>query len=206
MKSKKTETKQEEQQVKIPGVNLKTARFTIEGTSPLLVNRFSEKAKQEIEDKQLGVAKQKKAFRKPEEEYQGSLYKVPGTKDVYGVPSNGLKLMAVSACKYVDGIAQTFCRGAFHVQPGVGGLTPIRGKPVMDEGMVRIGPFGKKVAMPRYRGRFDRWEIDIEITYNANVISASQILNLYETSGFAVGLCEWRPEKNGSHGMFKVKR
>lgn len=171
-----------------------------------MVNKFSEKSKTEIEDKQTGKAKAKKEFRNPKQEFESSLYKLPGKNDRYGVPSNGLKLMAVSACKYVDGIAMTFARGAFHVQPGPGGLTEIKGKPTMDESFVRIGPFGKKVAIPRYRGRFDQWEIDVQITYNKNVISPEQIANLYETAGFAVGLCEWRPEKNGSFGMFTIKR
>lgn len=171
-----------------------------------MVNKFSEKSKQEIEDKQTGKAKAKKEFRDPKKEYESSLYVIPGTKNKYGVPSNGLKLMAVSACKFVDGIAQTFARGAFHVVPGPGGLTEIKGKPVMDESFVRIGPFGRKVAMPRYRGRFDEWEITMDVTYNSNVISPEQIANLYETAGFAIGLCEWRPEKNGSFGMFQIKR
>lgn len=197
--------KTEEKQLTIPGVNVKRVSMVIVGTSPLMVNKFSEKSKQEIEDKQTGKAKAKKEFRDPKKEYESSLYLIPGTKK-YGVPSNGLKLMAVSACKFVDGIAQTFARGAFHVTPGPGGLTEIKGLPVMDESFVRIGPFGRKVAMPRYRGRFDSWEIAMDITYNANVISPEQIANLYETAGFAIGLCEWRPEKNGSFGMFQIKR
>lgn len=195
----------EEQKVSIPGVNAKIVSLTIEGVSPLLVNKFSNKAKQQIEDKQLGKAKAKKEFRKPQEEYEDSLYIIPGTKK-YGVPAGGLKNMAVTACKYVDGIAQTFARGAFHVIGGPGNLVEIKGKPVMDESIVRIGPFGKKTAMPRYRGRFDQWEIKFDVRYNANVISPEQIANLYENAGFAVGLCEWRPEKNGSMGMFQIKR
>lgn len=181
--------------------------LTIEGVSPLLVNKFSSKAIQEITDKQMGKAKAAKEFRKPEEEYEAALYRMPGTRDKYGVPANGLKIMAVSAVKYVSGLKQTFARGAFHVVPGPGGLIPIKTSgPVMDDGMVRIGPFGRKVAMPRYRPRFDDWECTFQIQYNANVISPEQIANLYETAGFAIGLCEWRPEKNGSHGMFRLKR
>lgn len=181
-------------------------RLTIVGTSPLLVHKFAAKSFREMEDKQTGVAKAKKEFRDPEREYKDSLYLVPGTEDVFGVPTNGLKLAAVSACKYVDGISMTFAYGAFHVIPGPGGLTPIKGHPVMDTGLVRIGNFGSKVATPRYRGRFDEWEMEFEIKYNANVISPEQIANLYETAGFAIGLCEWRPEKKGSHGMFQLKR
>lgn len=100
----------------------------------------------------------------------------------------------------------SFAHGAFYVVPGPGGLTPIKGRPEMDTSIVRIGNFSNKVATPRYRGRFDEWEMEFEIKYNANVISPEQIANLFETAGFSIGLCEWRPEKRGSHGMFQLKR
>lgn len=200
------EPKVQEKKVTIPGVTIKEATLTIEGTSPLLVNKFSNKAKTEIEDKQLGKAKSKKAFRNPEQEYKDSLYFLPGTKNKYGIPANGLKNAAVSACKYVDSLKMTFARGAFHVVPGPGGLVEVIGKPQMDESIVRIGPFGNKVAMPRYRGRFDEWKISFKVRYNSNVISPEQIANLYETAGFSIGLCEWRAEKNGSYGMFQIQR
>lgn len=202
MSSKK---KSEEKKVSIPGVNVKRATLTIEGLSPLLVNKFSSKARQEIADKQQGAAKAKKAFRNPEAEYKESLYVIPGTKK-YGIPAGGLKNAAVTAAKYCDGISQAFAMGAFHVVGGAGNLVEVKGKPVMDESIVRIGGFGKKVAMPRYRGRFDDWSIEFQVTYNENVISAEQIANLYENAGFSIGLCEWRPEKRGSMGMFRIKR
>ncbi len=183
--------------------------MTIVGTTPLLVNKFSEKAKQQIEDKQTGVAKAKKEFRDPKAEYEASMYTFKnGKKTCYGIPAGGVKTAAVTACKFIDGIAQTFARGAFHIIPAKGSanLVEITGTPQMDESFVKIGPFGRKVAMPRYRARFDEWECSFDVVYNPNVISAEQIANLYENAGFAVGLCEWRPEKNGSLGMFELKR
>lgn len=172
------------------------------------MHKFSAKAVAEIEDKQTGKAKQKKAFRDPEQEYIDSLYVIPDSSKTtkYGVPANGMKNCAITACKYVDGLTQTFARGAFHVIPGPLGLLEIKGKPVRDDGLVRIGPFGKKVTIPRYRGRFDEWECTFQVDYNENVISPEQIVNLYETAGFSVGLCEWRPEKGGLMGRFEVKR
>ncbi len=204
-KKKKTEKPTEEKRITIPGVVVKTATITIQGISPLLVNKFSSKAKKEMEDKQQGVAKTKKGFRDPEAEYKESLYIIPGTKK-YGIPANGLKNAAVSSCRYVDGISQTFALGAFHVAGGPGNLVEVQGTPVMDEGMVRIGGFGKKVSMPRYRGRFDKWEVTFDCHYNSRVISPEQLCNLFENAGFSVGLCEWRPEKRGNFGMFRVKR
>ena len=42
------------------------------------------------------------------------------------------------------------------------------------------------------------------IRHNARALTAEQIVNLINTGGFAVGVGEWRPEKNGQFGLFHV--
>lgn len=202
---KTTETEQIKT-IKIPPIEFRTIRVTLDGISPLLVNKFSEKAKTEMAEKHSKKAKNKKGARDPVAEYKASLYLMPGKKTEYGMPTSGIKNCAVSSCRFIEGFPMTLARGAFHVLDDGSGLIKINnGKPVMDERIVRIGGF-KKVAMTRYRGRFDTWSVTFDIRYNSGVISAEQLLNLYENAGFSVGLCEFRPEKNGSYGMFNVRR
>lgn len=181
--------------------------ITINGTSPLLVNQFHFKSIQEIEDKYRNKVRTggKKVPISAEQEYENSLYKMPGKKEAYGVPAAGLRLMAVSACRYTD-FPMTRALGSFHVIEDDAGLCVINGKPQLDERMVRVGNFGNKKPCLRRRGIFKNWSIKFKVQYRPDIISAEQLLNLYENAGFSVGLCEHRPEKKGSLGMFEVAR
>lgn len=208
MKKKEVQETQAKQQgpVLIPPIEIGNAKITLEGISPLLVNKFSEKSQTEILEKQMKGAKRAKEARDPQAEFEASLYKIPGT-DKYGIPASGIKNCAVGACRFVDGMKMTHATGAFHVVGDIEGLIPIDGdEPVIDERIVRIGPFGNKKPMTRFRGRFDKWSVTFNVRYNKRVISPSQLLNLYENAGFSIGLCEFRPEKKGSLGMFRVAR
>jgi hypothetical protein len=197
----------EDKTIKIPPIKLKQARITLQGSTPLLVNRFDEKSRREIEEKSQKKAKQKKEFGTPEEQFKSTLYTMPGKKDRYGIPASGVKNCAVSACRFVDGIPMTIAKGSFHIVGDEGGLLEIKGsKPEIDARIVRVGTFGNKKPCTRYRARFDKWETTFDILYNSSTISPEQLLNLYENAGFAVGLCEYRPEKGGNLGMFSVKR
>src|SRR5262249_15901195 len=89
-------------------------------------------------------------------------------------------------------------RQAFHV---VGELVQIHGEPEMREDMVRVGMGAADI---RYRAEFKQWKVCLSIRYNARVLTDEQIINLFNTAGFAGGVGEWRSEKDGSFGLFHV--
>lgn len=183
--------------IEIPRIELKEMNVPITGDSPLICNRWSEKAKQQILDKQMKKAKAKKDAKDPDADFRGSLYILP--EGGFGFPASAFKKAAVSACRFSDGLKMTEARGAFHI---LGELVRIEGTPTPREDMVRIN---MGTADIRYRGEFKEWKANLKVRYNVAVFSPAQIINLFNMAGFGVGIGEWRPERSGSYGMFHVE-
>jgi hypothetical protein len=183
--------------VTLPPLKIETVHVTLVGDTPLIVHRWSEKAKKQMLDKQMKKATAGKEAKDPERDFKESLYVLEdGT---YGFPIIGFKAAAVTACTSIGSMTKVAARQAFHVD---GEYAVIEGdEPTMREDMVRIA---MGTADIRYRGEFRNWFTTIAVKYNANVMSAEQILNLMQTAGFAVGVGEWRPEKDGQYGRFHV--
>jgi hypothetical protein len=184
--------------VQLPAPALRTVEIRLVGTSALIVHRWSDKAKRQMLDKQTKRASAGKAAKDPDQDYQDSLYVLPDEQGGgYGFPTVAFKAAAVRAGTYSE-LKMTFLRGAFHVQ---GEMAKIEGEPRPREDMVRIG---MGVADIRYRAEFPQWSTTLTVKYNARAISLEMLLNLFQIAGFSVGVGEWRPEKDGSYGMFEV--
>lgn len=180
----------------IPKLDIALMEITLIGDSPLVVHAWSEKSKNMIAAKQAKKPKQAKEARDPKAEYEAAFYQFPNGK--YGFPSIGFKASAIDACSHIDGITKVEARGAFHIP---GELVPITGKPKMRTDMVRIA---MGTADLRYRPEFTQWSTKFTIKYNTNKITPEQIAHLFNTAGFAVGVGEHRPQKDGMWGMFHV--
>jgi hypothetical protein len=172
---------------------------TVQGTSSLITHRFSERAIGAILDKQMKRAKVAKEAKNPDADFEDSIYRMDDGRA--GIPASGLKNCLVSACRFLDkSVPMTLVRGVVHVDAD--DLVPIEGPdPRMRRDIVRVGMGAADV---RFRAEWLVWAIDIPLIINADVMSIEQVVNLLQLAGFSVGLGEWRPEKDGSHGRFVV--
>ena len=196
-KAKKTE------EVKDITVSLevKTIRIPIEGISPLIMNRFDEKSKQQIEESAPGMKQggKKKNIVPPEEQYERSIHYC--TDGSCGFPANAFKDAMVTTAYRTFGRPMTTTRSAFHVIADDPAALEVQR---LGEDMVRVGGI-QKVAAPRYRAEFPVWSAVITIQFLANVITEEELIGLLNAAGFACGIGEWRPEKSsGSYGLFRV--
>lgn len=173
----------------------KRAEVVIEGTTPLITHKWSEKAKKMMLDKQQKKAVEREA-KDIDIEFHSSYYRLPDGG--YGFPAIGVKMAMVRAGKLL-GVAMTDSRCAFHVD---GEFIKIEGsEPEAREDMVRLS---SGVADIRYRAQFTNWKSTITLSFNSNLISLDDLKVFLESAGFSVGIGEWRPEKNGRSGMFRV--
>jgi len=207
--AKPKETASAERRITIPPINKKRIQITLVADSSLVTHKWSDKAKREMLDKQMKKAKQAKEAKDPWKDFCESMYWLtkkpadPKPEDIkkakFGFPAVAFKSAAVTACTQTANITKVMARQAFHV---VGDLVEIQGPPPeMREDMVRIG---NGVADVRYRGEFLKWKVTLVVEYNANVISAEQVINLFNLAGFGVGIGEGRPEKDQDRGRFHV--
>ena len=183
------------QKIELPALRIETISLMLVGDSPLIVHAWSEKAKRQMLDKQMKKAKQGREAKDPEADYEACFYRTE--TGGYGFPAIGVKAAMVSACRFVD-MKMTEARGAFHIDAE---MVPVIGEPRPREDMVRVG---MGTADIRYRPEFPEWRIPLDIKFNASVISTEMVANLLNTAGFAIGIGEWRPERNGSYGRFHV--
>jgi len=207
--------KKEVQIIIIPPLKVERLQLHIKGVTELICHAWSEKAKKQMLAKQMKEAKQGKDAKDPERDYRESLYwlnqkaphdlvpvgKVdPSKHELFGFKTIAFKAAAVRAANDV-GLAMTLTRRAFHV---IGEFVKLDYKTVyMREDMVRLNG---GVADIRYRGAFTDWSTVLDVKFNAGIISAEQLYNLFNTAGFGVGVGEWRPEKNGVSGTFEVQK
>ena len=199
-----------EQQIVIPAMKIKTMDLRIVGDSPLICHAWSEKAKRMMLEKQTKRATAGREIRDPFREFTESLYwltpkpETPTMEDVinakFGFPTVAFKAAAIDGA-YQSGIVdkKTTLRGAFHILEE---FAEIEGTPILREDMVRIG---MGTADLRYRGEFKEWSTTLHIRFNENVISVEQLCNFFNVGGFACGIGEWRPSKDGVYGRYHVE-
>lgn len=196
----------------IPPIDVRYFSVEIIGDSPLIVHAWSEKAKKEMLNKQMKKATKGKDAKDPWEDFCNALYwlspkpEKPTPEDIkngeFGFPSIAVKACAIDGA-YQQGVIpkKTTARGAFHIDDE---FIKIEGIPEMREDMVQIGGMSK-VADIRYRPEFKNWRAKFMVKYNAAAISPEQILSMLNFGGFAVGLGEWRPSRDGNFGRFHVR-
>lgn len=190
-------------QVSISKIDATKMTVPIIGTAPLIMHKFSEKAKRAMLDAQQGRKTPKQA-RDPEADYQASFYR---TKEGYGFPAVAFKACTISAARFYGKDVSMVQLKQFVFFPGIvsendqQALIEIHGEPRMREDVVRLGISGTDL---RYRAEFPEWSATLEVVFVSSALTQESALSLIEAGGMAVGVGEWRPQKSGDFGTFMI--
>lgn len=206
-KQKKTATPQVQEEVAavapIDRISAETLSVPIRGTSPLVVHRFSEKAKRQMLDNAQGK-KSPKEPKDPQAEYEAAFYRL---KDGgYGFPALAFKAATVGGARfYGKQITMTALKQLifFTGEPGEDGhyYVPVFGEPIMREDVVRVGRGGTDL---RYRPQFTEWTTVLTVTYVQSMLTRGSLLSLIDAGGMGIGVGEWRPERDGDFGTYEI--
>jgi hypothetical protein len=200
----KKEAKQEVITIKAP--NFQSITLEIEGTAPLLQNKFSKKAVDTIANKQQEgtTSRTKKGNREArnyEQDYQEAQH--ISTEGWNGIPAPAFRSAAIRACKLVgynmtDAKMSIFVQADGYDDDGTPLVKITKGKPEMHRAYVRLQGTTTDI---RVRPIFKVWGCNIRVTFDGDQFKAQDVVNLFLRAGLQVGVGEGRPFSKTSDGL-----
>jgi hypothetical protein len=154
-------------------------------------------------------------FPKSDEEALELLYDWCTKKGVrLGMPANAIKLAMISAGMGGRANVKGDLTQAFFVKPDPddGELIEIfpdwrLPSPIdmrYDNARNPMSQGANKPVVIRVRPGLSNWQARLTFSYNASMISPQGIMELLDAAGYGVGLGDWRPEKKGDKGRFRI--
>lgn len=178
---------------------MKTIKIEIEGTSPLLMNRYNVEAELE---RQKGKRITKTYI--PEEEAEKSAYWGTGKKKELVIPSEVLYASLLNASSFHrigKRSAKSILAGSMRVEPMEVSLGT--NKYQIDTRPVVI----QRARVLKSRARLDKWKASFTIVYSEQLIADPHIIRtVLEEAGQRIGIMDFRPQKGGPYGTFKVTK
>lgn len=201
MKSKTTPT-----EVELLEIQQRSAVFLLVGTSPMIYNAVSEKAKRELllpAGRKNSAARAQTLKHDPIVEYRNSVYRQPGddvpTRLVF--PASGFKRALAKAALDIPGATQAAVGRLSWV---TGDKVPIYGVPQLHMGVVRSADMNHTPDI-RTRAILPRWCCAIRINYVHPQLSERNVVHLLAAAGVLCGIGDFRQEKGaGSYGQFRI--
>lgn len=174
---------------------MKKVEVEITGISPLLMNNPASM----LTPREASLKTEK---RNPMEEAKQSLYL--DEKGRLYVPSTAIKGCLINAAayrKFGKYAAKAIVAGGVNILPEK--IILDNQKWEMDYRTVVI----QRARVPKARGKIPEWKLTFELMYNEKLIADSELIKpILEDAGERVGLLDFRPQRMGSFGMFKITK
>lgn len=179
-------------------------KLTIQGVSPLLMNRFTEENEVQVSSGLSGTfqsgskpAPREQAARKTYSDKEGKLY-LPGPNIMRAIINAGVfhKIGKRQLTTQKSSLVPAFLQVEEIIIP-----IEADGWEV-DSRAVVIPATGGRIMC--HRPRLDKWSCSLSLMVDSKGMSAELVRNLIDDAGSKVGIGDFRPERKGPFGRFKV--
>lgn len=184
---------------------MREIRFNVLGASPMIMNRFSQKAWQELlfpsaRENRAGLEQSLK--HDPHAEFRGAVYRNrdPKSKSLIHIPNGAFHGALASAALDIPGAAKSKMERQTSI---IDTNIELFGLPRIFCTMVRNSDMNRTPDV-RTRPIFPEWACRITVRYLVSTMSERTVANMLGASGQIVGIGDWRPQKGGPYGCFKL--
>lgn len=195
-----------ETEIKIIEVEKCKMQFCILGTSPLIMNRMSQKVWFELlapKGKKTAADKASSLKHDPIEEFRNSPYVIddPKADTLLGIMPSAFKRAIGTAALDMPGAKKAQILRLIFIE---GEITPIYGIPKVFMAITRSADMNRTPDV-RTRAIIPEWACALTVEFTKPILREQSIANLLAAAGFQSGVGDWRQEKgSGSYGAFKL--
>ena len=196
-----------EQEISVLEVSQGRVEFCVLGSTPLILNRMSEKAKRELllpKGKKSAADKAASLKHNPMEEYRASANKAAGADAPTRllIPSTAFKGAIRDVALDVPGEAKKAQIGRLTYVPG--DYVNVYGIPKLFMCIARMQDMARTPDV-RTRAIVPEWACRLTVTYIRPILKEQSVANLLAAAGIMRGVGDWRPEKGkGDYGQFEL--
>jgi len=189
-------------QIIVPKLKLNIIKVKIVGTTPLLMDKFPDKVRKEILQKQSGLTKGKKQLRDIDSEFLNAIHFIEDDK--IGFPAQAFKSAMIESTSFVGSrdFSKKLLKGIQIINSEGNDLIPIS-----YEGKISKLTHYPKDSNTKISPMFNKWGCELIIQYDSNNISPQDLISLLNYSGFYYGIGIWSPRAKcgGKYGMYEVE-
>lgn len=181
---------------------MKTVSVTIQGISPLLINRFKEQSEIPATMKKSN----KKDYGTPREQAEATAYQDLDTGKIW-IPSSWIKgaIQTVASDYKLPGSRKS-------VKSVSGGaVIPVEEKLFFKENYkvsdVEIDSrpcVVQRARIMRHRARLEAWSVSCDLMVEDDIIPTKDVHQMLTDAGRRAGLGDFRPQKGGPFGRFQI--
>lgn len=191
--------------VEIMEIHTRQVTFNIVGISPMIMHRFDQKAWRELLLPSQSKNRAEKAMtlkHDPVAEFRGAIYmsRNPKGPTAVHVPSGSFHNALGQAAIDIPGAAKSEIKRLTTI---VDETVHLYGLPLLGCHMVRNSGINGAPDV-RTRPIFRDWACQITFRFIADLVKESQLAALMGAAGHIIGIGDWRGQKGGPWGRFKI--